>query len=591
MPVINVLPSEIFNRIAAGEVIENPASIVKELLENSIDAGANTISVEIKNGGRYIKISDNGSGISKDDLPTAFLPHATSKIRNIMDLDAISTLGFRGEALPSIASVAKISVATRQKDSELGAKIIIENGKTIDCAETGCALGTTIVVEDLFKNVPARLKFLKSDRTEEGAISELVGKFILANYSIAISLSINDKIIYQSSGNGLKEAIFVVYGGEFVKETSYIESIMSDIEVFGCVSKPGLTKHNRSYQTLIVNGRYVINSDISFWVYNCFSNLLMKRQYPAYVLYLNLPHDMVDINVHPNKMDVKFVNFDRIRRLLSTMINETLSVGATFPREVEVTPSKPILSFEPTTISGMVRATTGGNYLPKDIFAMNEPGSNGAVKPLSSVKMDNEVVYHESFYDSICDFKIIGTIFRTYIILELGDETLIIDQHAAHEKILYDRLKCAIENGTNSTQNMLIPYVFELSASEAALMEKAAVELERAGFTISRLSGNSFSLSGMPLVLSEIKMDEFISQLVSALLAGKVNNLEFIKETIMQTACKSAVKGNTPLSDNDIKYLIKDIANDKIKLQCPHGRPICVKIKKSEIEKWFKRIV
>lgn len=594
MPHINVLPGEIFNRIAAGEVIENPSSVVKELVENSVDAGSTEILIAVERGGKYIKITDNGGGIQPEDLPVAFMPHATSKISSIADLDEIKTLGFRGEALPSIASVAKVTAISRTVAAELGAKIVIENGKVIDNCETGAPLGTTIIVEDLFKNVPARLKFLKSDRTEEGNISAFIGKFIIANYNVSISLQINGVQIFRSSGKGVQEAIFAVYGSGFLKEMSYIESIMPDIELYGYVNKPSYSKHNRTYQTLVINGRYVINSDISFWVYNCFSSVLMKRQYPAYVIYIKLPYDMVDINVHPNKMDVKFVNFDRIRRLLSSAIGEVLSIDSRIPKSFEITVSPGAEEVTPPrkpSLFGDVTPSRSSSFI--NFMRLEEPVAADTVKLVNNTynELASTVLTNEAFHGILPSYKSVGKLFNTYLMLEQGDEILMIDQHAAHEKILFDKFSKAIDDGKNSSQNLLVPYIFDLSASEAALFDAVITDIEALGFSIARLSGNSYSMSGVPLVFSDINMGEFVQQLVKALSTGKLNKSDFIKNTVAQTACKAAVKGETDLHEADIRRLVSEIAESEIQLFCPHGRPIAIRISRNDIEKWFKRIV
>ena len=624
---INILSSEIFNRIAAGEVINNPASVVKELLENSIDAGASSIGIEIKNGGKYIKITDNGCGISQEDLPIAFLPHATSKIKSLKDLDGIKTLGFRGEALPSVASVSKVTVISRQANSALGGKIVIENGSILENDDTGCGLGTIIVVDDLFKNVPARLKFLKSDRAEESEITSIVSRSIFANPNVSISYTVSGKSIYRSSGKDIKEAIFSVYGGNFIKEYTYIESIMSDIALYGYVSKPVYSKHNRSYQTLIVNGRYVVNADVSFWIYNCFSSYLMKKQYPAYILYLDIPFDMVDINVHPSKMDVKFVDFDRIRRLLSSAIGEMLE-GATTPQEIEVAPkgkefSLPVTSVEKSdknllngkafcenkqetvpftknfgsnAVFNMKPFAVSSNNVQSGNFVFNEKPSAVSDKYFAKeMNLDVDADIEKSppfdFYESIPNYRFIGKFLNTYIFLEKDRELIIIDQHAAHERLLYDKMLAAINSSNNTTQSLLLPYIFDLSNSEYELLEKTLPQLEECGFVISQLSGNTFSISGLPLLLTNMKIENFISQFIETLSKLNINKSDFVKESIMQASCKAAVKGEMDLSEGELKSLVKQISDKKTPLFCPHGRPIVVSIKKSEIELWFKRIV
>ena len=628
MSKISVLDSSVFNRIAAGEVVDRPASVVKELIENSIDSGATNIDITVKNGGRYIKVSDNGCGIDGEDIKTAFLPHATSKIKDLCDLDAINTLGFRGEALPSIASVAKVTMISRIKDAETGNKIVIENGKIIDFTSAGAPFGTTVIVSDLFKNVPARLKFLRSNRSEEGEISTLVQKFILANYNVAISLTISDKEIYRSEGRGLEEAAYSAIGPEILTEYDYIHEEIPGLEIYGYVSKPAYTKHNRSYQTLIVNGRYVINQDISFWIYNCFSHVLMTRQYPAYVIFINVPADMVDINVHPSKMEVKFIDLDRIKRMLSKAISNDLAKATHEPKQIELEKSGAINTENKTNVlilssdesedrgslelrgeipfdntfninrteskpsygqSGIsIRHTQSENdfsrsyekertkdYDPK-IFgetsqakhqAAQQTAENHVLKPQS-----NQASQYSIFKDIIAD----------------GSGISISDQH---EKLLYDELAESVESGKNTIQDLLIPYVFDVDHNEAELIDSHLDEIKSVGFELNKLSGNTYSLSAVPMILCDIDMSGFVYELIDLLKRDRFGKLPFIKNSLMQSACKAAIKGEMDITDDDAKLLIRDIKEKHIDLFCPHGRPIAVKLKKTEIEKWFKRIV
>lgn len=661
MSKINVLDSSVFNRIAAGEVVDRPASVVKELIENSIDSGATNIDITVKNGGRYIKVSDNGCGIDGEDIKTAFLPHATSKIKDLCDLDAINTLGFRGEALPSIASVAKVTMISRIKDAETGNKIVIENGKILDFTSAGAPFGTTVIVSDLFENVPARLKFLRSNRSEEGEISTLVQKFILANYNVAISLTISDKEIYRSEGRGLEEAAYSAIGPEILTEYDYIHEEIPGLEIYGYVSKPAYTKHNRSYQTLIVNGRYVINQDISFWIYNCFSHVLMTRQYPAYVIFINVPADMVDINVHPSKMEVKFIDLDRIKRMLSKAISNDLAKATHEPKQIELEKSGAINTENKTDVlilssdesedrgslelrgeipfdntfninrteskpsygqSGIsIRHTQSENdfsrsyekertkdYDPK-IFgetsqakhqAVQQTAENHVLKPQSN-QASQYSIFKEIIADGsgisisdqadISDYRYCGKIFNTYLIIENHEEIIIIDQHAAHEKLLYDELAESVESGKNTIQDLLIPYVFDVDHNEAELIDSHLDEIKSVGFELNKLSGNTYSLSAVPMILCDIDMSGFVYELIDLLKRDRFGKLPFIKNSLMQSACKAAIKGEMDITDDDAKLLIRDIKEKHIDLFCPHGRPIAVKLKKTEIEKWFKRIV
>ena len=326
--VINVLDSSVYNHIAAGEVVERPASVIKELVENSIDAGATRIDIEIENGGiNKIKVSDNGIGIDKQFVKTAFLPHATSKISKIDDLDNILTLGFRGEALASIAAVSKVLMVTKPENQDIASAIEIEGGAVLKEYETGRTTGTTTTISDLFFNVPARKKFLKKDKSEEQEVTALVSRFILANPTIYFSYKADGKTIFSSPGTNLEDAIFSVYGKEAVTETLKVDFSKGDYKVFGFVGRPSFSKPNRTYQTLVINGRYVINSTISAAISNAFGEMLMKRKYPFYVLHMTLPADQIDVNVHPNKLDVRFANnslvyslfFEGVGRALSSM--------------------------------------------------------------------------------------------------------------------------------------------------------------------------------------------------------------------------------------------------------------------------------
>lgn len=622
---INILDSSVYNRIAAGEVVERPSSVVKELVENSIDSGATKIEVAVADGGKYIRVSDNGCGIAYDELRTAFLPHATSKIREIKDLDAIGTLGFRGEALPSIASVAKVTMVSRRREDELGGEITIENGKELSRAQTGCAAGTTVTVEDLFKNVPARLKFLRADRSEENDITSLMQKIIIANYNVSVTYSVSGKEVFRSGGGGLKEALYAVYGKNFLNEYEFLQSSTPDITLYGYINKPAFSKHNRSYQTLVVNGRYVVNADISFWIYNCYSDYLMKRQYPAYVLFIDLPTDMVDINVHPSKMEVKFVDFDRLRRLLTKAISETLTAAVAQPKLVQLNQSDPIPDDSPRTPfmfaaesapaknaesycvaynAPEASETRSGANNARAFVGFAEPGNETAVFPKIQVDTPPARQYaffhdlvaensgiRQSLYEDMSDYRYRGELFGTYIMIEKGDEVVLIDQHAAHEKILYDEYSAAVNAGAPSVQDLLVPYIFDVDASEANLIDENAGEIRALGFELNRLSGNTYSLSAVPLVLSDIRLGEFAGLLLDALRRGRLSKQNFVRETLMQSACKAAVKGETELSDIEVKKLLETIAEKRIDLFCPHGRPIALKLKRSEIEKWFKRIV
>ncbi len=633
MTEIKVLDKTVFNRIAAGEVVDRPASIVKELVENAIDAGATAISITVKGGGiDLVRVSDNGHGIKKNGVKTAFLPHATSKINTVEDLDSISTLGFRGEALPSIASVAKVTMLTRTANSEMGTRYVIDNGNELDFGEMGAPMGTTVSVEDLFGRIPARRKFLSKVSSEENAITNLIARFILANSSISFKYTADEKNIYNSSGQGLESAILTVYGNDYLSKMIKIDSTVSDIVLYGYVNKPSFSKHSKSYQTLIVNGRYVENDEISYLIYGCYQKYLMKRQYPTFVLHLNVPHDLVDVNVHPNKMEVKFAIPQIIKKIISETIRTQVMDAISIPKEISSQDeifSFPIEHVSPSTsTSSPFVADDFSPYdypqtqrkQPKERLQNTPPArtidsSILDVPPTRTIKsritLQNESIVSSPSRSSISSFsglfdppvtqsteqisvKIknkpqkVGKIFNTYIIIECDDELFLIDQHAAHEKILYDRLVSEYESGSVAIQPMLIPFDFELSPSESELLEQNMSVLSSAGFNISK-TPSGYSLKSIPYCCAGLNTRTFITDFLSS------NNGPMIpqvfKEKLMQSACKAAVKGEDDLSQSEIDKLLETMNAETTELFCPHGRPIVIKLSRHEIEKWFKRIV
>ncbi len=655
MTEINVLDKSVFNRIAAGEVVDRPCSVVKELVENSIDAGATSISVAVKGGGiKYIRVSDNGKGISKDDLKTAFLPHATSKIKCVEDLDKISTLGFRGEALPSIASVSKVTVVTRRNGDNFGTRYIVDNGNELDFGGMGAPLGTSVTVENLFERIPARKKFLSKELTEENAITNLISRFILANNKVAFKYTVNDKIVLNSLGEGVKSAIETVYGRDYLSNMIEIHSTMSDIVLQGFVNKPSFSKHSKAFQTLIVNGRYVLNDDISYTVYGCYQKYLMTRQYPTYVLYLDLPYDFVDVNVHPNKMEVKFAVPAIIKKLVSDAVKQQVIEAVSVPKEIEgvfnLTDTKNdrlnrdehIFNshfFKSENDISLTQKENVSAEIVNEILPEKDKNDNGIrfseKKEFSSTQSPNRITseslgetssvriisrfternteklseptlsdafftlkdksYGEQIHFDIGEnTKIAGKLFNTYIMVEQGDSLYLIDQHAAHEKLLYDRLIAQFDMGKVSVQNMLIPYSFTVSERESELLDENAEMLKKAGFEIVKDGNriNRYHLKSLPLCCSGLNAQNFISDFLKENFSDNVPLLpDVLKEKLMQSACKAATKGEDDLSEEEIKCLVKQMSNETKELFCPHGRPVMIRLTRNEIEKWFKRIV
>lgn len=646
MSRINILDSSVFNRIAAGEVVERPCSIVKELVENSIDAEADIISIEIKDGGlTFIRITDNGCGIDRDDLEKAFVAHATSKIKSVDDLNAIMTLGFRGEALTSIASVAKVTMISKTADSEIGNYIVIENGVIIEKGERGCPNGTTVVVENLFKNVPARAKFLSKPSTEESVINDMVSRLIMTNFTKSIKYTVDGKQVYLSAGDNLKNAVYAVYGKEFTENLVPISCTTSDITLTGYVCKPYFTKPNRTYQTLVVNGRYVVNADVSYRVFYCYQDYLMKRQFPVFILHVQVPPDMVDVNVHPNKLEIKFADSAAIQKAIYNTVKNKLKELTCVPKEIaliqeqEKHTATTIVKTEFTSSAqrnaeseiaaadnerDITKTDLGSFFTLKSSYLADNPYTAGAriASPNPSIFFENDSFNSRQPNDSQLSFafesnpdvsvntakndqsgtvyqtaqlmpfqKFKTCLFDTYIVLEEGETLFLIDQHAAHERILYDKLVKQHTYRNVTSQNMLVPYIFRVTPIENELLKDRLDEINACGFSLSALSDMSYSLSAVPLLCASMKVDYFITLILNGLKNQKYKKLEFINDILMQSACKAAVKGEDKLDSAEIDYLLKQLEANNEVLMCPHGRPLMIKITKAEIEKWFKRTV
>ena len=684
MAKINILDSSIYNLIAAGEVVERPASVIKELIENSIDAGAKNITVEIKDGGTtFMQVSDDGSGIEESDFKSTFLPHATSKIKEASDLDSIFTLGFRGEALASIAAVAKVKLVSKTEKDEMGTSLIVEGGNFGDIQKVSANIGTTITVKDLFFCVPARAKFLKKNKTEEQEITNIINRVVLAHPEIKIVYFVDGKKVLSSIGSTEKEAMFSVYGKESVKETLEVFAEREGVSVKGFVGKPTYSKSNRTYQTLIINGRYVINMTVQTAVANAYGDFLMKRQYPFFVLYLTIPADEIDVNVHPNKLDVKFLKsnlvysvvFEAVSRALNDMdyvkeIDSEMNTGFAFARAVgqktitekidkagvNLNPfsfdSKSITEEEKEKISdsvvsamlsendGVVRDNFGlgskllerindkvlsdsehkfnENYVQdkkveslKEIEKVEHVNESKEFKEVQvcEVKQAEEVQKVETkqtTFENISfekpktvqtdfaenEIKIIGKIFNTYLIIEWGENVYLIDQHAGHERIRYDKLKAEYETGNIVIQPMLFPFVLTLNPEDDQILSENLDAIKSVGFDIDEFGDRTYKISAVPTIVSDIDFNKFFSMFLAEKIGkNKITEADIVKDKLMQLACKSAIKGGDDLSKNEVYKLLQEMGGKNIVLFCPHGRPVVVRITKSEVEKWFKRIV
>lgn len=629
MGEINRLDSSIYNRISAGEVVERPHSVVKELVENSIDAGANKITVEIESGGKtLIRVTDNGSGIAPDDMPIAFLSHATSKIKTSRDLDNIVTLGFRGEALPSIASVATVIMESKQSKASSGYSITLQNGEITDRGAVGMARGTVITVLNLFENVPARAKFLKRDKSEEADITKLMADLILSNPNIAFSYSADGKNIYSSSGRGLEDAVYSVYAKDITNNLIPVDFSHNAFKVRGYVSRPNFTKPTRSYQTMIINGRIINNQVVSTAMIQAYGNNLMRRAFPVFVIDIIMPFDRLDVNVTPNKTDVRFVETREVFSIVYRAVKNTLdkaadvlsidSENASSITNTDITQTgSEIKSDTPSyniksnynSDSYVVKAESTGN-LPhiteqRSIDELRKSIASLSAKPTESklanaladqtdgVSLNNYIQPSFIKAEEVAsdEFRILGQIFDTYLLISTKQFMYIIDQHAAHEKMLYDKLTKEIENNYISSQILLMPEIIEVSAQDASFLSEMLPELQGIGLDIEDFGSNSFKITAVPSIFCGFKFKNYIDELLENKRGfQQIKMKDLLRDKLAMTACKSAIKGGDTLNETEIRYLLS-MMKDGLPLQCPHGRPAIIKLDRKDMDKIFKRIL
>ena len=591
----------VFNRIAAGEVVEKPCSVVKELVENSIDSGATSISVSVERGGLgKIEVTDNGSGIEFDDLKNALLAHATSKISKLEDLDNIGTLGFRGEALSSIASVSEIEIISKTPDCEFGGKIKCLFGHMEELTQIASIDGTRISVKNLFHNVPARLKFVRKDKTEENDITNYMARLILANPHISFSYVADGKQVYKHKASDLKTAICDIYGEEIGKDLIEVNQTRGNMTLHGYISRPEIAKANRTYQTLIINGRYVINYMISSAISNVYEDYLMKGKFPLYVLCLDLPVDEVDVNVHPNKLEVKFENSGAIFSLFSDAcfhaLHET-NFTTTPVSPVEEVATDNFIKFSAPTVE---RVTLGVNEgvsfqneeKPDENITFNSKTSLLSEIILKQVQGEDKSLYKQDELFRVEEpTRILCTLFDTYILLQKGDDIFLVDQHAAHERLNYDKLKQKLETMTNISQSLVLPVIINVNNQEDNFLQENQQVFEQIGFKIEEYGKCCYRVFEIPFVLAGKDINEYFQDVFKNLNTFVNKPLDFIKDDLCQKACKSSVKAGNKLSNEEIKILIDSLTTNKSTLLCPHGRPIIVKLTRTDIEKWFNRIV
>lgn len=643
MPQIALLSQETIDKIAAGEVIERPSSVVKELVENAIDAGSSAVTVEIKEGGiSFIRISDNGCGIEKEQIPLAFLRHSTSKIKSVEDLFTVTSLGFRGEALSSIAAVSQVELITKTNGDFTGSRYLIEGSKEVSLEEIGAPDGTTFIIRNLFYNTPARKKFLKSAQTEGTYIHELMQRMILSHPDVAFKFIMNNQVKLQSSGNGnIKDIIYHLYGRDITKALLPIAHESELFKVSGFIGKPMISRGNRSYELYFVNGRFIRSQILSKAIEDAFKPFLMQHQYPFTVLYFEIDSSLLDVNVHPTKMELRFSNQQELYREVQSILSAALVHRDIIPEVPVDTPKKNEMEvpkiekvmpepFEQKRLEEIRKAvrkdspyevkypdrqperretwhaqsqpehkppvreqlhasgvTGTEKELAKEAYVLREEETYGA-KPEGSYEQGSFLKEEE-----MAKQKIIGQLFDTYWLVEYNDRLFIVDQHAAHEKVMYEKLKKQFEKKEFTSQAISPPIVITLSMREAETLERFKEQFTKLGFEIEHFGGAEYSICGVPGNLYRLNTKDVLIEMLDELTDGisERATADVILDKIASMSCKAAVKGSQRLSLPEMEQLMKDLMKLDNPYNCPHGRPTIIAMSKYEIEKKFKRIV
>lgn len=602
MKRISELPENIKNMIAAGEVVEGPFSVVKELVENSLDAGATNITIEAEDSGlKKISVADDGSGIYKDDISLAISEHATSKIKDIKDISEILSFGFRGEALSSISSISKLTILSRNDNEQIGAKLVAENSK-IEVSDYAGAKGTKVIVENLFYNTPARKKFLKSKSFENRLIRETVFKIAAASYETGFKLVLNNtKPIILKPADSLHQRLSDLYGSDFINGL-YFEKVKDlKVTIQGFISKPDLVKSSSKYQQLYVNGRFIDYKRMSFHLKRAYEAIIPAGKYPVAFIYIEINPELIDINVHPAKREVKFFDSKYIDSLIYGLAKKTLSGKEHNINNPEqyIKSEKIITENESDFSSNTSKETIQGSlYKAKESgnefsFPNTYQNNDDKINEINNYKKEEESILNpvkegKDIYREIeNDYKYIGIVFGVYILIEKSESLKIIDFHAAHERILFDKLMTKIAD--NDSQELVFPEEVELPVNEFEVVKEKLNVLKERGFDIDVFSDNSFIVRGQPTILQKVNLKKIISEFAESIINENDYFKDFDKVLIERIACHSAKRMNDNMTKNDIESLLDEIFSGKYDLRCPHGRPFVFNVSKNDFEKIFKR--
>ena len=613
MAKINVLPKNVAELIAAGEVVERPASVIKELVENSIDAGATAVTVEIQRGGvTYMRITDNGCGISRDDVPLAFLRHATSKIKTGDDLNKIGTLGFRGEALAAISSVARVELLTCTKDEEIGTRYVISGGVEQDFFETGCPVGTTIIVRDIFYNTPARMKFLKTDVAESNAVALVMDRMALSHPEVSFKFIRDGKQTLVTSGDGkLSSAIYSVLGREYFGGLISAENSQDGVSVTGFVCKPVLCRPNRNGQFFFLNGRLVKSGTACAALEQAYKNSAMVGKFPYCVLNISVPLDTVDVNVHPAKTEVRFTDERRVFNCIYYAVKSALAEGDTRPEMM--LDKKPVNRFQTMSVEQFRQTVIKETEKPQK----TEPVFTESIKPKTSYVLSDtqKMVFddpperkamlnsakkvqaappvikeEEKSIEPVEQkppIRYIGEAFKTYIVAEQGNDIYLVDKHAAHERILFEQIK----KDVNTEQQMLMSSVsVSLQKNEYNAIIENPELLERAGFLIEDFGIDTVLVTAVPAMLVGCDIPSAVREIAESIIKTGAAQIERIDDIFHIVACRSAIKAGNLQSPQELSSLAERVLSNEDIMYCPHGRPVAMKLSRREIEKQFGRI-
>ena len=611
MAKINKLPKHMADLIAAGEVVERPASVVKELMENAVDAGATSITVEIQHGGiSYIRVTDDGCGIDREDVKTAFVSHATSKIKTAEDLNTILTLGFRGEALPSIAAVSKVNMITKTATEEMGTSLTIEGGIITDYSDAGCAVGTTMIVRELFYNTPARMKFLKKDVSEGNYVAAAVEKLALSHPEISIRFIRDGKQVFTTNGDGnLQNVCFSAFGKDFSNGLLNVDASVNNVSVSGLVTPPFNCRGSRGMQYFFVNGRSVKNTTIMAAFEGAYKNSVMVGKFPGGVLFITLPPELVDVNVHPSKIEVRFSDeksiFDAVYHSVKTALNENSSLKqAVLPEKKKVFNdifAKPQQEFRQTTVKDNLEYTekvlkplsemSFVSDIKTDYVADDDDDPFNIEFPISIQEEKEEIktVVNTESRPIENNIRLIGEAYKTYIFIELNGKLCVIDKHAAHERILFNKLKSESQN--SGSQMLLAPITVTLGKEEYVAVTENLETVAKSGFDIEDFGNGTVIVRSCPMDLDSCEIAPLISEIAEYLTKNRRDitneHLDWIYHNV---ACRSAIKAGDDNSDAELLLLAKQVVNDNEVRFCPHGRPVMIELSKYELEKQFGRV-